>query len=229
MALVPRLNRPRQAVTLTISRRLGILVGLAALVLVSVICLQLLALRDSLADERRSGLKMQVEQASSMVEALASAATKGAMTREAAQKQAKDTLRSMKFGRDSYFLVYSYDGITLVNQSRPDAEGTNRLNAVDPNGKHHIAAMIDAAKSGVGYADYASTRAGSDKAMPKLSYQVGFAPWGWMIGTSLFVDDLDDLFWREALTTIAWTTPLLVILIGAAWWLSRGLVRPSAC
>ncbi len=64
--------------------------------------------------------------------------------------------------------------------------------------------MVEAAKSGAGYVDYASTRAGSDKPMPKPSYSASFMTWRWMIGTSLFVDDLDDLFWREAAGMLAW-------------------------
>jgi methyl-accepting chemotaxis protein len=73
--------------TLTISRRLGLLVALGALVSLAITAIQLFSLNDSLLQERRAGVKMQVEQAVSVVKGLADAAAAGRTTTEVAQQR----------------------------------------------------------------------------------------------------------------------------------------------
>jgi methyl-accepting chemotaxis protein len=181
--------------TLTISRRLGLLVALGALVSLAITIVQLFALKDSLLHEREAGLKMQVEQAASVVKAMGDAAANGRLTKEVAQQRAAEALRAMRFGQGEYFFVYDYSGKAVVHGLNPEHEGTLRLDTKDPSGKRYIAEMIDVVKAGkAGYVGYSRPRQGSNVPAPKLSYPIGYAPWEWMIGTGVYLDDLDDVF-----------------------------------
>jgi methyl-accepting chemotaxis protein len=113
--------------TLTISRRLGLLVALGALVSLAITAIQLFSLNDSLLQERRAGVKMQVEQAVSVVKGLADAAAAGRITTEVAQQRAAVALRSMRFGEGEYFFVYGFDGLTKVHGLKPEFEGKQRI------------------------------------------------------------------------------------------------------
>jgi methyl-accepting chemotaxis protein len=213
--------------TLTISRRLGLLVALGALVSLAITAIQLFSLNDSLLQERRAGVKMQVEQAVSVVKGLADAAAAGRITTEVAQQRAAEALRSMRFGEGEYFFVYGFDGLTKVHGLKPEFEGKQRIDTKDPSGKRYIAEMIDRAKTvGGAYVTYSAPRQGNDIAVPKISWVAGFAPWQWMIGTGVYLDDIDDIFWDRTMRASAIGAFLLAILMGSAWYLARGLVLP---
>src|SRR4051812_41808913 len=212
---------------LTISRRLGLLVAMGALVSLAITVIQLFSLKDSLLEERRSGVKMQVEQAVSVVKGLADAAAAGRFTTEEAQRRAADALRSMRFGQGEYFFVYGFDGMTKVHGLRPEYEGKQRIDTADPTGKRYIAEMVERAKSAGGaYVTYSAPRQGNDTALPKISWAAGFAPWQWMIGTGVYLDDIDDIFWDRTMRASAMGAVLLALLMGSAWYLARGLVLP---
>ncbi|HEY0572174.1 MAG TPA: methyl-accepting chemotaxis protein, partial [Enterovirga sp.] len=213
--------------TLTISRRLGLLVALGALVSLAITAIQLFSLNDSLLQERRAGVKMQVEQAVSVVKGLADAAAAGRITTEVAQQRAAEALRSMRFGEGEYFFVYGFDGLTKVHGLKPEFEGKQRIETKDPSGKRYIAEMIERAKTvGGAYVTYSAPRQGNDIAVPKISWVAGFAPWQWMIGTGVYLDDIDDIFWDRTMRASAIGAVLLAILMGSAWYLARGLVLP---
>ena len=38
---------------------------------------------------------------------------------------------------------------------------------------------------------------------PKISYVKGYAPWDWVVGSGIYVDDVDAIFWHSALTALA--------------------------
>jgi methyl-accepting chemotaxis protein len=87
--------------------------------------------------------------------------------------------------------------------------------------------MIDRAKTvGGAYVTYSAPRQGNDIAVPKISWVAGFAPWQWMIGTGVYLDDIDDIFWDRTMRASAIGAFLLAILMGSAWYLARGLVLP---
>ena len=81
--------------------------------------------------------------------------------------------------------------------ARPDASGHAQLvgkdmsDVKDPDRQIVRVEMVTSSnKSGNGFVDYVWPRPGSEKPQPKLSYVVGFAPWGWTIMTGVYVDDL---------------------------------------
>ena len=69
-------------------------------------------------------------------------------------------------------------------------------------------------------------RPGADAPVPKLSYVKGFAPWGWIIGTGVYVDDLDASERRLAMTLTAIGLVVLALLGGVIWLLGRSVSRP---
>jgi methyl-accepting chemotaxis protein len=212
--------------TLTISRRLGLLVAIGALVSLALVAIQLVSLRESLLHEREAGVKMQVEQATSVVKAFGEAAASGRLTSEAAQQRAAEAVRAMRFGQGDYFFVYDNTGVNRVHGLKPENEGKNMIAMQDSNGTRFNADLISAAQRGGGFVSFLFPRAGQDKPSPKVAYALPYAPWQWAIGTGVYLDDLDKVFWDRATTAILWGIGLLALLAGCAWYLARGLVVP---
>ena len=69
----------------------------------------------------------------------------------------------------------------------------------DANGKLLIQDLVKAANQGGGFVDYWFPRAGQQKPEPKLGYAALFKPWGWVVGTGIYIDDIDTQFRRTAI------------------------------
>ena len=62
---------------------------------------------------------------------------------------------------------------------------------INVDGKPLFALFIDAVKrQGSGFVPYEWSKPGVDHPLPKFSYVQGFAPWGWVIGTGVYIDDI---------------------------------------
>lgn len=212
--------------TLTIARRLGLMGGLVLLASLGIIAQQLLALRASLENERKSAVMAQVTSAVSIANSFAAAAAKGTLSDADAQNQAKAVLRSIRFGKNDYMFVYTRDGRNIVNGARPDFEGKILSDLKDANGVFYIRKMLTAAFRGGGFVKYLFPRMGEDKPVSKLSYAASVQGWDWMVGTGVYVDDLDATFFAAARSAAIWATVLIAALSVCAMFLARGLVRP---
>ncbi|RAI45302.1 methyl-accepting chemotaxis protein [Rhodoplanes roseus] len=212
--------------TLTIPRRLGLLVVLAVLACLAVIAVQLVALRSSLLQERKAAVTAQVQAAVSSARGFAVAAEKGQLTDAEAQERAKAALRAIRFGQNDYIFVYRPDGVNLVLGPRPELEGKNLSDLRDSNGVYQVRELVAAAARGGDFVGYMFPRAGSDKPAAKLGYAAPVQPWGWVVGTGVYIDDLDEVFYAAARSALIWAGVLILALCACAVVLARGLVRP---
>ena len=110
---------------------------------------------------------------------------------EAAKEQAKAILSSMNFGDDGYFYAYADDGLNLVHPRQPELVGTNLWNMRDADGTFVIRELIARAKEGGGFQRYLWPKPSTGKVERKLGYSVYLPRWGWMLGTGIYLDDVD--------------------------------------
>ncbi len=213
---------------LSIARRLGLLVVSAALALIALGSAGLAFMHTTLYGQRAAELRSIVQLAQSAIAHHAARAAAGEVTPEAARKAALAQIRALHYGPEGkeYVFVYDRDGTALAVGSRPDLEGRNLIGLEDSQGVRFIEELLAAASAGGGFVTYQWSRAGSDVLLPKLSYAAQVEPWGWMIGTGLFLDDLQGAFWNSALWFVLIST-LAVAAIGAlGWWVLISIDRP---
>ncbi|MCL2010750.1 MAG: cache domain-containing protein [Synergistaceae bacterium] len=146
-------------------------------------------------------IKTQVESVVSLLNFYNARVLSGDLPLEAAKKYAADVIRELRFGYDGYFWVDKPDGENVVLFGT-DAEGINRLEAVDSKGFAYISVLIgEAMKPEGGYTDYYFPKP-DDPALPlpKRGYSRYFEPFDWVVGTGNYVDDIDaalDKFAKE--------------------------------
>jgi methyl-accepting chemotaxis protein len=211
---------------LTISRRLALLVGAAALFMLCGFAVQLLTIRDTLLDQRRAAVRNEVQSAVSIARAFVAEAAAGHLSEAEAQERARMALRSMRFGEGDYFFVYRYDGVNVVHGLKPDREGKNYIDQVDSNGVRLNANVIAAAQAGGGFTEFMFPRAGSDTPSPKLAYAAPVGEWQWAVGSGVYIDDVDALFRARVFNVLMIVGTILALLGASSWWLARGLVLP---
>ena len=140
---------------------------------------------------KQSELKHYVELATSAIEPLYDAG--GDAHDEAAHQQAAlAVLQRMDFGPDGYFFVYDMQGNSLMHPREPDLVGHNWWLLRDPKGSLTIQQLIAEAKKGGGYVRYVWHRPSTNRLEAKLGYVVPLPRWGWMIGTGIYLDGVNE-------------------------------------
>jgi len=110
---------------------------------------------------------------------------------EPAKEQARAILSNMTFGSDGYFYVYAFDGLNIVHPRQPELVGTNLWNMRDADGTWVIRELIARAREGGGYQRYLWPKPSTGRIERKLGYAVALPRWGWMLGTGIYLDDVD--------------------------------------
>ncbi|ALK10519.1 methyl-accepting chemotaxis protein [Blastochloris viridis] len=212
---------------LSVRGRLFLLVGLVAagcgILAGAMVWLQ----RDSMYEARRQQLATLVHSATGVLDAFHRQAVAGTMSEEDAKKAAYAVLDRMRYGDGDYFFIQDRNGIQWVNPAAPKTIGTSRLEVKDPNGKAYNREMHELTdRNGEAVVYYVFKRAGSDIPAPKMSYAKRFGPWGLLVGTGVYIDDLEAEVINAALKAGVATAMILAILISVALWTARSIVKP---
>ena len=97
----------------------------------------------------------------------------------------------------------------------------------DPNGKTLFVDFVNVVKKdGAGFVPYEWPKPGFDKPQPKLSYVAGFAPWNWVIGTGVYIDDLNAQTWASTQHALWATGLVLLVTLAVSMFVTRGITRP---
>jgi len=165
-----------------------------ALFVITLFWLLLPGIEGHLMDRKRELIRELTESAWSTVNYYHTLAQKGAISDAAARQQAVDHLRHLRFGPEGkdYFWINDMHPRIVMHPYRPDLEGRDTTDMTDPTGKHLFVAFADKVReAGAGYVDYQwQWQDNPDKIVAKISYVKGFAPWGWVIGTGVYVEDV---------------------------------------
>ncbi|WP_113872062.1 methyl-accepting chemotaxis protein, partial [Arcobacter sp. CECT 9188] len=108
------------------------------------------------------------------------------------KKEVLKEISQIKFGTDGYFFVYSYDGTNLMHPINSDMVGKNLIDAKSKKGVFYIKELIEVAKKGGGTVNYDFPKSNDDpKQYDKLGYAEGLQEWEWMIGTGIYIDNIE--------------------------------------
>ncbi len=201
--------------TRSIGGKINGLIAIAILFQLCTVAYQLLEYRDGIWSQRRHELSNLTSVARSIVESEFALAEAGKQTMAVAQDNAKRRLGGLRYNKDDYFWINDMTPKMVMHPVRPELNGQDLSDYKDPNGKKLFVEFVKTAqKDGAGFVDYDWPKPGADKPQPKLSYVVEFKPWSWIIGTGVYVDDLETLFMSRL--KIAGGIVLALILISAA-------------
>lgn len=151
----------------------------------------------------------------------------GKLSEAEAKTWARTALRAMTYGKGDYVFVYDSRGTVLVNAPDPSKEGENRMGLVDPNGLPIIRALVDGTRNGGSVVlPYSWPRPGESAPIAKISYAVGFEPWGWLIGSGLYIDDVETAFAKEAFTAGATIAVILLVVCLIAYAIVHSITKP---
>lgn len=108
------------------------------------------------------------------------------------QAEAMAILGRLEYGKDGYFFVYDMQGTNLVHPRQPKLVGKNLWDMKDPFGDSPIQKLLEASRSGGGIVRYYWEKPSSQQVAFKLGYVEPVQAWGWMLGTGLYLDDIEQ-------------------------------------
>ncbi|WP_162138080.1 methyl-accepting chemotaxis protein [Pararhodospirillum photometricum] len=209
-----------------ISLRLLLIVMAALLGMTVSGLLSLYDARDGLLEERKIKTREFVELAVSLVQA-AHERVRAGVPEATAKADALARLQELRYDKTNYFWINDLDGILLMHPHRANAVGTSVLGLKDAAGDFMYRKFVAVARAqGQGFVGYMGRRPGTEINAPKISYLQVFAPWGWVIGTGIYIDDVDAAFTRRGLVLLAGVGALSLVIVGIALVISRSIVRP---
>ena len=181
---------------ISVVSRLRILIAIALIGIAAIASFSLTTIDDSLYESRRDSLRYLVETAYSVIEEHAALVKKGELTEGQAKQLAMDRVRDLRYDKNNYFWISDFQPTMLMHPFKPEMESSNVAGFKDPNG---VRLFVDIAKvasnQGEGYVAYEWPRPGASKPSPKLSFVKTYQPWGWIVGTGVYVDDIRSIFW----------------------------------
>jgi|GEM_PF-184266 len=198
-----------------------------AIGLLAIVGFSVSVIRGEIMAERIATVRSTVDAALSQIALYHQQAVDGRIDEETAKTLARDVIRSVRYGENNeYVFVYTFDGVSTVMGPRPEWEGTNKLDMRDSDGVPLIKELIDAARTGGGVVHYRFPRGGAGDPEPKVSWAAPFEPWGWMVGTGVYVSDVNDATWRLAGVLLTGAALVLVLAAVVAVIVLRGILGP---
>nr|BAF56675.1 methyl-accepting chemotaxis protein [Pseudomonas fluorescens] len=210
-----------------ISRRLWLILLTSMLMLVTLSALMLNQIRNDLFYAKTTKTHHVVETVSGILRYYYAKESSGELTREEAQKQASIMVSGLRYNQADYFVLLDLQGTMLMHPTNPKLQGTNMLEAKDPKGRFYIREMVDLAKDkGFGKVDYFWPKPGSDEPLPKISYVELFKPWGWLVTSGVYVDDVLLEFREKVISALGILAVVGILLAALVTLISRSIALP---
>ncbi|GAB3192837.1 methyl-accepting chemotaxis protein [Hydrogenophaga aquatica] len=212
--------------SITIARRLTLLIACALLGLLVLVAFFLVSERSMIMEERQLGVRQTVETAHGIVVHFHAQAGKGQMSEDEAKQRAMDALRGLRYSGSEYFWINDMQPRMVMHPVRPELEGKDLSQNKDPTGKFLFVEFVNTVKAGgAGYVNYMWPKPGSEQPVQKVSYVQGFAPWGWVIGSGVYVDNVDAVIWQRLVLSGLGALVLGGVLLGVGLLIARSILR----
>lgn len=143
-----------------------------------------------------------------------------------AKLAAMSSVKSLRYGDGDYLWINDMRPYMVMHPIKPGLDGTDLSSNKDPNGKFLFNEFVQVVKAqGAGYAFYMWAKPGNEQPVQKVSYVKGFGPWGWVIGSGVYIDTIDATIYKQLVKVAAGAILLGLILFSFGFIVARGLLK----
>ena len=207
--------------------KLGILMTLVGVVFAIVSITTAYEEREILMSDRGQQHQHMVETVLGLIAGLQGEVDKGTLSEAEAKSAAAETIRAMRYDGGNYFWITDMSPRMVMHPTASKLEGKPLGDMTDPNGVRLFTEMVKIVKTkGADNFNYLWAKLGHDAPVGKVSYVAGYRPWGWIVGTGSYVDDIEAIFHSAILRNLEIVAGLLAVLAVLSFGLIRSITRP---
>ncbi len=184
-------------------------------------------LYGNMMEQKKNALRNLVQTAIGIIADYDARAKAGQMSLDDAKERAKQAIKGLRYNNDDYFWINDLDAVIVMHPIKPELDGKSVYDMKDPNGKYLFREFVRVAKEkGEGFVDYEWPRPGSARPVAKASYVILYQPWGWVVGSGVYIDDVKSALVSFVLKIILMSSVPLVITLVLALVISRRITKP---
>jgi len=213
----------------SIKTKLSLVTLIVMVGLLAVSAFSLFTEKSSLLKDRQLKTRHVVETAFGVLAYNYELQTKGVLTEEQAKTEAMKVIKVLRYEEKEYFWINDMTPRVLMHPIKPELDGKDVSEMKDPSGKRIFVEFADVVrKDGAGFVSYLWPKPGFEQPVAKISYVKGFSPWGWVIGSGIYIDDIDAIFWNSTKWMIGIITLLTFLIFVLLQFIIRSITKPVA-
>ena len=212
-------------------KKIATLIGVSLAGMCIFTAMSFIELRASIIDGRTSQLVTAVRSARSIAASYQALAAAGKLPEAEAKKSAMDALRGIRYGATSkdYVYIFSSKFEGVMHPFRTEWDGNNLLGKVrNSRGVDTIEELITAANpsaDGTAFVAGEFPRPGTEVPVPKLQYVTSIKEWGWVVGSGVYMDDVDAAVRAALFKTLAIASGIVLVIGGFGFAIARSVLR----
>ncbi|WNV11722.1 methyl-accepting chemotaxis protein [Tardiphaga sp. 709] len=203
-----------------------VIIGIALTGMITLVPIALYNIRSQMMTDRQAKIQHMVDIGHGILAHYQKLEGDGSLGREQAQAAALAVIKGLRYDKVEFFWINDMAPNMIMSPAKPELDGKPVGDLKDPSGNYLFRGFVDVAqKQGEGFYGYLWPKLGSEQPVSKLSYIKKFAPWDWIIGTGIYLDDVDAIF-RHTAWTFAWIClGLLVLVLAISLAISRTVTQ----
>lgn len=152
----------------------------------------------------------------------------GQMTEDEAKTSALEQLKKIRYAGSEYFWVNDKSYNMVMHPIKPELDGTSMYNTKDPDGKYMFREFVDVAQANTkgGTVNYMWPKPGKDEPVNKIAFVKLFDKWGWILGSGIYVDDIDDEYAGIQLDMFIVLFVLVAVVLVGTYLFTKKLIKP---
>nr|MBA2400176.1 cache domain-containing protein [Bradyrhizobium sp.] len=210
-----------------ISFKLAVMIGLSLAGMVIMAPIALTTMRAQMMTDRQAKTQQMIDIGYGILNHYQKLEVAGTLKRDDAQKAAIQELKGLRYDKVEYFWINDMSPKMIMHPIKPELDGKELGEMKDPNGNRLFIGFVDVVKAqGAGFYSYLWPKPGFEQPVSKISYVKGFAPWGWIIGTGIYLDDVDAVFRQTAQMFALVCLAVFALVLVSAFFIGRSVTRP---
>ena len=184
-----------------------VLGGLFSAVPLSLVILfiELPKLENKIENSKKVEIKIAVSSVEKILDFFYNKELSGELSTDKAQQEAAKVIQNLRYSGNEYFWLHNLDLKMIMHPMKPELNGKDLSTIKDPQGKFLFVEMNKIITAfGSGYVDYLWPRPGEERPIPKSSFVSLFKPWGWILGSGVYVDNIQKEIQLTRAQSVSW-------------------------
>ncbi|OWY40320.1 chemotaxis protein [Xenophilus sp. AP218F] len=212
---------------LSLKQRLLLLIASVTVLVCLLGGLVLYHMHQQMMSDRHDLVRGQVENAVSLIASLEDQAAAGLISEAEAKARAARAMTALRFDGKEYFFTLDKSLVWVAHGVNPKLVGKD-IHAVKDADGNSVGDQFDRVLregGGKGFTQFLWDKPGSATPQPKLSYIQSTPRWGWVVGTGLYMDDINGALLEQLLSIGAQVALIVAVCSLLGWWLFRSVMR----